>query len=90
MQKFLKHEPEKEVDKLICYDDSRCYMGIENSEIISSVEETEVVFSSVEKAQIKRTLSNMLSFHELYEKRGMLSPKTTRCVLISNCRKKCI
>ena len=62
-------------DKQIFNDDSCYYMGIENSEITSSVEETEVVFTSVEKAQIKRTLPNMLSFHELSEKKGILNPK---------------
>ena len=47
------HEPEKEVDKMICNDNSRFYMGLENRENISSIGGTEVIFTSVENHTLK-------------------------------------
>ena len=74
-------EPEQEMNKfqMICNDNSQFYMELENREDITSIGQTngikesfphhnsttEVIFTSIEKSQIKRSLPDMSSFHEL-------------------------
>ena len=86
-------EPEKEVDKMICNDNSQFYMELENREDITSIGETngnkesfphqnattDVMFTSIEKSQIKR-LPDMSSFHELCGKNGILNPNYMWCL----------
>ena len=63
-------------------------MELENREDVTSIGETngnkesfqhqnvttEVIFTCIEKSQIKRSLPDMSSFHELCGKNGILNP----------------